>query len=112
MIEFESVNFFRDQAVQDDPYSYFNWVRSQSPVWLEPNYGMFVITGYQEAMAVYSDPATFPENQPASGTFSSCNVVCGSFVKLSTPFEGATSCRSAISSHPLTHRITRPTVTS
>jgi cytochrome P450 len=88
MSEFESVNFFADRAVQDDPYPYFDWVRSQSPVWQEPNYGMFIITGHQEAMAVYSDPATFPENEPASGTFSSCNVVCGSFVKLSLPFEG------------------------
>src|SRR3984885_10041973 len=88
MTEFKSVNFFIDRAVQDNPYSYFDWARNQSPVWREPNYGMFIITGYQEAMAVYSDPATFPENEPASGTFSSCNVVCGSFVKLSKPFEG------------------------
>lgn len=88
MSEFENVNFFTDRAVQDDPYPYFDWVRSQSPVWREPNYGMFIVTGHQEAMAVYSDPATFPENEPASGTFSSCNVVCGSFVKLSRPFEG------------------------
>ncbi len=88
MTEFESVNFFIDRAVQDNPYPYFDWARSQSPVWREPNYGMFIITGYQEAMAVYNDPATFPENEPASGTFSSCNVVCGSFVKLSKPFEG------------------------
>ena len=88
MSEFESVNFFSDRAVQDDPYPYFDWVRSQSPVWREPNYGMYIITGHQEAMAVYGDPATFPSNEPASGTFSSCNVVCGSFVKLSMPFEG------------------------
>ena len=88
MSEFESVNFFADRAIQDDPYPYFDWVRNQNPVWQEPNYGMFIITGHPEAMAVYSNPATFPENAPASGTFSSCNVVCGSFVKLSLPFDG------------------------
>ena len=43
------------------------------PVWREPNYGMFIITGHPEAMAVYGDPATFPPNDAASGTFSSCN---------------------------------------
>ncbi len=88
MSEFEKVNFFSDQAVQDDPYPYFDWVRNQSPVWQEPRYGMYMITGHQEAMAVYGNPATFPENHAPSGTFSSCNVVCGSFVKLSMPFEG------------------------
>jgi cytochrome P450 family 150 subfamily A5 len=88
MSEFEDVNFFTDRAVQDHPYPYFDWVRAQNPVWREPNYGMYVITGHPEAMAVYGDPASFPPNDAASGTFSSCNCVCGSFVKLSEPFEG------------------------
>ena len=88
MSEFEDVNFFTDREVQDDPYPYFDWVRAQSPVWQEPNYGMYVITGHPEAMVVYGDPASFPANDTASGTFSSCNCVCGSFVKLSEPFEG------------------------
>ena len=57
-------------------------------MWREPHFGMYMITGHPEAMAVYGDPATFPENAPASGTFSSCNVVCGSFVKFSVPMEG------------------------
>ena len=88
MSEFEDVNFFTDRKIQDDPYPYFDWVRAQSPVWQEPNYGMYVITGHPEAMVVYGDPASFPPNDTASGTFSSCNCVCGSFVKLSEPFEG------------------------
>ena len=49
---------------------------------------MYMITGHPEAMAIYGDPATFPENELASGTYSSCNVVCGSFVKFSVPMEG------------------------
>ena len=88
MTDFESVNFFTDRQVQDDPYPYFDWVRSQSPVWPDPNYGIFMITGHAEAMAVYGDPATFPEHGDASGTFSSCNAVSGSFVKFSAPIEG------------------------
>src|ERR1700733_1609399 len=88
MSEFKNVNFFADRPVQDNPYPYFDWVRNQGPVWQEPKYGMFIVTGHQEAMAVYGDPATFPPNAPPSGTFSSCNVVCGSFVKFSTAFEG------------------------
>lgn len=88
MTEFESVNFFTDRAVQDDPYPYFDWVREQSPVWREPAYGVFMITGHPEAMAVYGDPATFPADDAAWGTYSSCNAVSGPFVKFSAPVEG------------------------
>lgn len=86
--EFADVNFFTDRAIQDDPYPYFDWVREQSPVWREPHYGVFMITGHPEAMAIYSDPATFPEHGEPSGTYSSCNAVSGSFVKFSHPVEG------------------------
>jgi cytochrome P450 family 150 subfamily A5 len=88
MSEFENANFITDRQIQDDPYPYFDWVRQQGPVWREPHFGMYMITGHPEAMAVYGDPAAFPENAPASGIFSSCNVVCGSFVKFSVPLEG------------------------
>jgi cytochrome P450 family 150 subfamily A5 len=88
MSEFDGVNFFTDRAIQDHPYEYFDWMRARSPVWREPHYGIFVITGHTEAMAVYGDPATFPPDAVPSGTFSSCNVVCGSFVPFSEPLQG------------------------
>ncbi|HVN49940.1 MAG TPA: hypothetical protein VMT43_00835, partial [Acidimicrobiales bacterium] len=78
MTDYGDVNFFTDRAVQDDVYPYFDWVREQGPVWQEPRYGVFMVTGYPEAMDVYGDPATFPphpEEGGASGTFSSCNAV-------------------------------------
>ena len=58
MSEFEKANFITDRDLQDDPYPYFDWVREQGPVWREPHFGMYMITGHPEAMAVYSDPAT------------------------------------------------------
>ena len=88
MSEFDGVNFFTDRAVQDDPYPYFDWVREQGPVWQEPRFGVFMVTGHPEAMAVYGDPATFPDDGAPSGTFSSCNAVSGPFVKFSAPVEG------------------------
>lgn len=88
MADHERVNFFTDRAVQDDPYPYFDWVREQGPVWQEPRYGVFMVTGHPEAMAVYGDPATFPPDDAASGSFSSCNAVSGPFVKFSIPVEG------------------------
>jgi len=73
-----SANFFRDRSVQDDPYAYFDAVRAQSPVWQEPHYGVFMVTGHDEALAVYND----------SGAFSSCNAVSGPFKRFPEPFDG------------------------
>jgi cytochrome P450 family 150 subfamily A5 len=88
MSDFETASFFSDTAIQDDPYPYFDWMREQSPVFQEGAHGMFVITGHPEAMTIYGDPATFPEDDAPSGTFSSCNVVCGSLMSFSVPMEG------------------------
>ncbi|MBN2624407.1 MAG: cytochrome P450 [Acidimicrobiales bacterium] len=88
MSDFRNAKFFKDRAIQDDPYPYFDWVREQSPVWQEPRYGVFLITGHPEAMAVYADPATFPPDDPPSGTWSSCNIVSGPFAPFSLPLEG------------------------
>src|SRR6516164_6305707 len=88
MSEFGKVNFFADRSTQDDPYEYFDWVRDQGPGWQDPHYGVFVSTGHPEGMEVYGDPATFPPNDPPSGTYSSCKCVSGSFVKFSEKMEG------------------------
>src|SRR3954454_16371342 len=78
MPELETVNFFRDKAVQNDPYPYFDALRAHAPVWQEPHYGIFMVTGHEEALSVYND----------SAQFSSCNVVSGPFVKFPEPLEG------------------------
>ncbi|MBV8434541.1 MAG: cytochrome P450 [Candidatus Eremiobacteraeota bacterium] len=78
MTGFETVNFFKDRAVQDDPYAYYDWLHAQHPVWQEQRYGIFMVSGYEEAMAVYNDATTY----------SSCNTIAGPFVKFSVPFEG------------------------
>ena len=70
MSDFESVNFFKDRGIHDDPYAYYDWLRAQHPVWQERNYGVFMVTGYEEAMAVYNDATTY----------SSCNTIAGPFV--------------------------------
>jgi cytochrome P450 family 150 subfamily A5 len=78
MPELETANFFRDKAVQADPYPYFDVLRAHAPVWQEPNFGIFMVTGHEEALSVYND----------SARFSSCNVVSGPFVKFPEPLEG------------------------
>ena len=78
MTDLLTANFFRDRAVQDDPYPYFDAVRAESPVWQEPHFGVYMVTGHDAALAVYNDAARF----------SSCNVVSGPFMPLPEPFEG------------------------
>jgi cytochrome P450 len=76
--ELREANFFTDRSVQEDPYPYFDALRSTAPVWREPHYGVFMVTGYEEALAVYHDAANF----------SSCNAVSGPFKPFPVPFEG------------------------
>ena len=74
MSDFESVDFFTDASLIPDPYPYFDHLRQRCPVVSQPEQGVVAITGHQEALAVYKDPA-----------FSSCVSVAGPFSGL--PFE-------------------------
>jgi len=78
MTDLLNANFFADRAIQDDPYPYFAAMRSVSPVYREPHFGVFMMVGYEEALDVYND----------SKQFSSCNVVSGPFVPFAVPLEG------------------------
>lgn len=53
----------------DDPYPYFDAMRSRCPVHPVPHPGVIAVTGYDEAFQVYHD----------SATYSSCNSVGGPF---------------------------------
>ena len=75
---FADVDFLRAKPLYQDPYPYFDYLREQGPVWREPHRGVYMITGFQEAMAVYNDAATF----------SCCNTVAGPFAEWPVPLEG------------------------
>ena len=77
-MDFETVDFFRDPAMVDDPYPYFDFLRDKCPVQLEPNHGVYMVTGYDEAIAVYHD----------TETFSSATSVTGPFPGFPVPLEG------------------------
>jgi cytochrome P450 len=74
--DYESVDFFTEASLIPDPYPYFDYLRSKCPVVTESHQGVLAVTGHQEALAVYKDPA-----------FSSCVSVAGPFSGL--PFEPA-----------------------
>ncbi len=68
MTDFEAVDFFTDESLVPDPYPYFDYLRSKCPVAPATQFGVLAVTGHQEALAVYKDPA-----------FSSCVSVAGPF---------------------------------
>ncbi|UMB72529.1 cytochrome P450 [Mycobacterium paraterrae] len=73
-----AVNFFRDKRLTDNPYPFFEALRSHSPVTPEKHHGVVMVTGWQEAVDVYND----------ADTFSSCVSVSGPFPGFPVPLEG------------------------
>src|SRR5882757_5884015 len=73
-----SVDFFRDRRLTDDPYRFYEALRNKRPVSREDHYGVTMVTGWQEAVDVYNDEATF----------SSCISVTGPFPGFPVPLKG------------------------
>jgi cytochrome P450 len=76
--EFDDIDFFRGNELIGDPYPYFDFMRGKCPVQPEPNHGVVMVTGYDEAVSVYTD----------TRTFSSCNAVTGPFPGFPVPLKG------------------------
>jgi cytochrome P450 len=76
--DWESIDFFSDASLLEDPYPYFEELRAKCPVVAIPHHGVVAVTGYEEAGEVYRD----------STTFSSCNSVIGPFATFPVPLEG------------------------
>lgn len=78
MSNYESVDFFTDESLLEDPYPYFEHLRSKCPVVATPHYGVVAVSGYDEATEIYRN----------HDTFSSCNSVVGPFAAFPEPLEG------------------------
>ena len=72
--EFDEHDFFRSNRFVNDPYSYFDYLREQSPVVREPHQGVVMVTGYEEALAVYNDPDTYSSCMSTSGPMAGCPI--------------------------------------
>jgi cytochrome P450 len=68
MADFDSIDFFTDVSVVNDPSPYFDHVRAKCPVWRETHHGAVMVTGYTEAMEVFTKHREI---------FSSCVAVTG-----------------------------------
>ena len=78
MSDVDEIDFFRSGAILRDPYPYYDELRGRCPVHREPHEGVVMVTGYDEALAVYRDV----------DTFSSANSVTGPFPGFTTPLAG------------------------
>jgi cytochrome P450 len=87
--DFAAIDFFRDNSLVADPYPYFDYVREQSPAWREPHHGVFLVTRYNEAVAVYRDTANF----------SSCTSVSGPFPGFPVPLDRGGDVNALIEKH-------------
>ena len=76
--ELATEDYFRSGRLIRDPYAYWDDLRGQCPVQQEPHHGVYMVTGYDEALAVYHDQESF----------SSVNSVIGPFAHFSVPLEG------------------------
>ena len=78
MSDWQTTDFFFDESLVEDPYPYFEALRSECPVLPLPHLGVVAVTGYEELNEVYRD----------SESFSSCNSVIGPFATFPVPLEG------------------------
>jgi cytochrome P450 len=76
--DWETIDFFSDESLVEDPYPYFDQLRSACPVLRLPHLGVVAVTGYEESFEVYRD----------TDTFSSCNSVVGPFAAFPVPLGG------------------------
>jgi cytochrome P450 len=76
--DWESIDYFSDMSLVDDPYEYFDALRSECPVLPLPHLGVVAVSGYDELSEVYRNP----------DSFSSCNSVVGPFGAFPVPLEG------------------------
>jgi cytochrome P450 len=77
-MDFDTLNFFTDESLVNDPYPYFEHLRAQCPVVREPAHGTLAVTGYDEIQDVYR----------RTDDFSSCNAVIGPFAPFPSKPEG------------------------
>ncbi len=78
-MDYATVDYFSETSLIDNPEPYYDFQLAQGPVWREPHYGMFIVSGYDEVAAVWRDPETF----------SSCNAFSGPFPRLPEGAAGA-----------------------
>ncbi len=69
MTDLATVNYFTDPSTAQDPYEYYEYLRSHGPVYQEPHHGVVAVTGYPEVMAAFKDVDSFSAVNAIGGPF-------------------------------------------
>lgn len=67
MGNFDSIDFFTDLSLVNDPYPYFDYLRGKGPVTRLPQRNVVAITGHEEALAILNDAQTFSSSVAVGG---------------------------------------------
>lgn len=78
MSDWQTIDYFSDDSLHQDPYEYLEELRAECPVLPLPHLGVVAVTGYDEANEVYRN----------TDSFSSCNSVVGPFAPFPVPLQG------------------------
>jgi cytochrome P450 len=78
MSGYDTVDWFTDPSLVEDPFPYFEHLRATGPVNRLPHHGVVAITSYEEASELWRRPEAF----------SSCNSVTGPFPGIPEAVEG------------------------
>lgn len=69
MTRFAEVDYFTDADVAQNPYAYWEHLRSLGPVAREPHYGVIAVTGYQEVHEAFKNVDAFSAVNAIGGPF-------------------------------------------
>ncbi|MFD1814596.1 cytochrome P450 [Rhodococcus gannanensis] len=69
MTDFDTIDYFTDPTLVDDPHPYYDHLRQQCPVTKMPVYGVVAVTGYDEASEVFRDADTYSNAITPTGPF-------------------------------------------
>ncbi|MFV8817611.1 cytochrome P450 [Haliea sp. E17] len=59
MQNYDQVDLFTDTSLIEDPYSYFEYLRSQGPAVYLPKHNVYAVTGFQDGLPVFSNHEVF-----------------------------------------------------
>jgi cytochrome P450 len=69
MTDLATVDYFSDEAISQDPYDYWDYLRAQGPVFREPTHGVVAVTGYPEVLAAFKNHEAFSAVNAIGGPF-------------------------------------------
>lgn len=69
MTDYATADIFTDVGINEDPYPYFEYLRSQGPVMHGPTRNVVHVTGYDEGVAIFRDDEGFSAINCTSGPF-------------------------------------------